>query len=130
MLSPYSWDAKVVLAMAAFAVIYGEFSLTAKLYTTNLLAKAVALLKQLPDILEHSTSLKPQFDALNSLIFAIMEVTKCIIKFRHLPHQYISPEVPPLSVAITHIPTATYWTIRSLVACASQITSLIGLGHE
>ncbi|PKI66640.1 hypothetical protein CRG98_012982 [Punica granatum] len=130
MLSTYSWDVKVVLALAAFAVNYGEFSLIANLYATNMLAKSVALLKQLPDILEHSSSLKPQFDALNNLIAAMLNVTKCILMFRELPPQYISPEMPPLSTAMTHIPTAAYWTLRSIVACASQIASLIGLGQE
>lgn len=128
--SPYSWDVKVVLALAAFAVNYGEFSLIANLYTTNMLAKSVSILKQLPDILEHSSSLKPQFDALNNLIAAMLNVTKCILQFRDLPPQYISAEMPPLSTAMTHIPTAAYWTIRSIVACALQIASLIGLGHE
>ncbi|XP_030458070.1 protein SIEVE ELEMENT OCCLUSION B-like [Syzygium oleosum] len=130
MISAYSWDAKVVLALAAFGVNYGEFSLILHLCPTNHLAKSVALLKQLPDMLEHSNSLKPQFDALNNLIVAMVEVTKCIIQFSELPTQYISAETPPLSTAMTHIPTAAYWTIRSIVSCASQIASLIGLGNE
>ncbi|XP_057970955.1 protein SIEVE ELEMENT OCCLUSION B-like [Malania oleifera] len=129
-LSSYSWDAKVVLALAAFAVNFGEFWLVAHLSTTNPLARSVARLKQLPDILEHSTSLKSRLDALNNLVQATMNVTKCIIEFKELPSQYISPEMPPMSVAVAHIPTAAYWTIRSIVACASQITSLIGSGHE
>ncbi|XP_030531296.1 protein SIEVE ELEMENT OCCLUSION B-like [Rhodamnia argentea] len=130
MISAYSWDAKLVLALAAFGVNYGEFSLIVQLYPSNHLAKSVALLKQLPDMLEHSSSLKPQFDALNNLIFAMVDVAKCIIQFSELPPQYISSEVPPLSTAMTHIPTAVYWTIRSIVSCASQIASLIGLGNE
>ncbi|KAK4778646.1 hypothetical protein SAY86_006174 [Trapa natans] len=130
LLSAYSWDVKVVLALAAFAVNYGEFSLIANLYTTNVLAKSVSILKQLPDILENSTSLKPQFDALHNLIAAMVNVTKCILQFRDLPPQYIAAEAPPLSTAMTYIPTAAYWTIRSIVACASQVASLVGLGHE
>ncbi|KAK1313883.1 hypothetical protein QJS10_CPA06g01249 [Acorus calamus] len=129
-LSNYSWDAKVVLALAAFAVSYGEFWLTAQLYTVNPLAKSVAMLKQVPDILEHTDVLKPRFDALNNLIKSMLNVTKCIIEFKELPTQYISPDASPMSTALTHIPTAVYWTIRSVVACASQIIGLIGLGHE
>lgn len=129
-LSNYSWDAKVVLTLAAFSVIYGEFWLIVQLYTTNSLAKSVALLKQLPDILEHSNMLKPQFDALNHLIKAMMDVTKCIVAFTELPPHYISSEAPPLSIALAHIPIAAYWTIRSVVACASLIASLVGLRHE
>ncbi|XP_077229372.1 protein SIEVE ELEMENT OCCLUSION B-like [Tasmannia lanceolata] len=129
-LSNYSWDAKVVLALAAFSVSYGEFWLTAQLYTVNPLAKSVALLKQLPDILEHTDALKPRFDALNNLIKAMLDVTKCIIEFKELPTEYISSDTPAISMAMTHIPTAVYWTIRSVVACSSQIISLIGMGHE
>ncbi|KAE8697282.1 omega-6 fatty acid desaturase, endoplasmic reticulum isozyme 1 [Hibiscus syriacus] len=130
MLSSYSWDAKVVLTLAAFAVNFGEFWLVLQLCTTNSLAKSVALLKQLPDVLEYSHTLKPHFDALHQLIKAMMEVTKCIVEFTELPSQYISSDVPPMSVAITHIPTAAYWTIRSVVACAAQITSLVRMRHE
>ncbi|CAN1312886.1 Protein SIEVE ELEMENT OCCLUSION B [Linum perenne] len=128
--SSYTWDAKVVLALAAFAVNYGEFWLVAQLYLTNPLAKAVALLKQLPDILERAETLKPRFEALSNLIKAMMDVAKCIVEFKELPSQYISQDTPEMLTATAHIPTAVYWTIRSIVACASQIIGLIGMGHE
>ncbi|KAM7483127.1 hypothetical protein LguiB_007710 [Lonicera macranthoides] len=130
MLSSHKWEAKVVISLAAFTVNYGEFWLVAQLCPTNPLAKSVALLKQLPDIIEHSYSLKSRFDTINNLIKAILDVTKCIIEFKQLPAQYISEETPPLSLAIAHIPIAAYWTIRSMVVCASQITSLLGMSYE
>ena len=130
LLSNYSWDAKLVLTLAAFAANYGEFWLLAQIYTTNQLAKSMAILKQLPVILEHSGPLKPRFEALNNLIKAMMDVTRCIIEFKELPPMYISQDVPALATAMTHIPTAVYWTIRSVVACATQITSLTSMGHE
>lgn len=116
--------------MAAFAMSYGEFWLTAQLHTLNPLAKSVSLLKQLPDILEHTDTLRPRFEALDDLIKAMLQVTKCIIQFKELPADYISPDTPAMTTAMAHIPTATYWTLRSVVACASQIISLIGVGHE
>nr|DAD34397.1 TPA_asm: hypothetical protein HUJ06_005037 [Nelumbo nucifera] len=88
-LASYSWDAKVVLSLAAFAVNYGEFWLVAQLYPTNPLAKSIALLKQLPDILEHSELLKPRFEGLRNLINAMLDLTKCLIEFKELPTQYI-----------------------------------------
>ncbi|XP_059657212.1 protein SIEVE ELEMENT OCCLUSION B-like isoform X1 [Cornus florida] len=129
-LSNYSWDAKVVISLAAFAVCYGEFWLVAHLCATNPLAKSVAILKQLPDIIEHSHSLKSRFDAITNLLKAMIDVTKCIVEFKELPPQYISPDTPPMSLAMAHIPIAAYWTIRSMVACASQITSLLGMSYE
>lgn len=119
-----------MLALAAFATTYGEFWLVAHLYPTNPLAKSVAILKQLPDILEHTDALKPKFEALSSLIKVMVDVAKCIVQFKELPPQYITPDTPAMVTAIAHIPTAVYWTIRSIVACASQIASLIGMSHE
>lgn len=130
LLSSYSWDAKVVLALSAFAVNYGEFWLVAQLYLTNPLAKGIALLKQLPDIIERSAVLKPKFEALNNLIRATLDVAKCIVEFKELPSQYISPDAPEMLSATAHIPTAVYWTVRSIVACATQIIGLTGTGHE
>ncbi|KAA3457621.1 protein SIEVE ELEMENT OCCLUSION B-like [Gossypium australe] len=129
MLSSYSWGAKVVLTLAAFAVNFGEFWLIAQLCTSNSLAKSVALLKQ-PDILEHSQILKSHFDALSKLINAMVDVTKCIVELTELPSKYISIDEPPLSTAMAHIYTATYWIISSVVVCAGQITSLKGMRHE
>jgi hypothetical protein len=120
----------VVLALAAFAVNYGEFWLVVQLYPSNPLAKAVAFLKQLPEILERAEALKPKFEALNNLIKVMLDVTKCIVEFKELPSQYITADTPARVTATALIPTAVYWTIRSIVACASQIMGLIGMGHE
>ncbi|KAF5739583.1 hypothetical protein HS088_TW12G00792 [Tripterygium wilfordii] len=130
MLSSFSWDAKLVLTLAAFALNYGEFWLLAQIYSSNQLAKSMAILKHLSSILEHAGSLKPRFEALNNLIKIMVDVTRCVIEFKELPHMYITPDVPALSTAMALIPTAVYWTIRSVVACASQISSLTAMGHE
>ncbi|KAI4343679.1 hypothetical protein L6164_010999 [Bauhinia variegata] len=129
-LSSYPWHAKVVLTLAAFAVNFGEFWLVAQQSNTNTVAKSVALLKQLPDLVESASVLKPQFDALNLLVKAALDVTKSIVEFKALPSHYISEDTPPMSVASAHIPIAAYWTIRSIVALSSQIISLIGLRNE
>ncbi|KAK2636630.1 hypothetical protein Ddye_031422 [Dipteronia dyeriana] len=127
-LARYSWDAKVVLAMAAFALNYGEFWFVAQLYPTDPLAKSVGLLKQLPDILKRTDTLQSKFEALSNLIKAMLDVAKCIIEFKELPAQYIAPDTPEMVTATAHIPTAVYWTIRSIVVCATQIMGLIGMG--
>ncbi|WOL00417.1 hypothetical protein Cni_G09130 [Canna indica] len=129
-LTNYSWDAKMVISLAAFAASYGEFWLIAQLHAVNPLAKSVALLKQLPGVLEHADVLQPRFEALNSLIHSILNVTMCIIRFKELPPEYVSHDTPEMETASKHIPIAVYWTIRSIVACASQIIALVSLGHE
>ncbi|XP_057542530.1 protein SIEVE ELEMENT OCCLUSION B-like isoform X1 [Amaranthus tricolor] len=130
MLSNYSWDAKVALALAAFAVYYGDFWLVSQLHTVNSLAKSVAILKQLPEIMEHSGSLKPKFEAISNLIRAMVNVTKCIVEFKELPSQYITEDTAEYESASALIPTAAYWIIRSIVACASQIAGLISMSFE
>ncbi|XVE84073.1 hypothetical protein DITRI_Ditri16bG0139700 [Diplodiscus trichospermus] len=130
LLSSYTWDAKLVLSLSAFALNYGEFWLLAQIYSTNQLAKSMAILMQLPSIREDTAPLKPRFDVLNSLIRTITDVTRCVVELNELPSMYISSDVPALATAMTHIPTAVYWTIRSMVACATQITSLSSMGHE
>ncbi|KAG6716117.1 hypothetical protein I3842_04G031100 [Carya illinoinensis] len=130
LVSSFAWDAKMVLALAAFALNYGEFWLLAQIYSTNQLAKAMAFLKQVPGIIEHAGLLKPRFDALSDLIRAVLEVTRTVVEFKELPSAYITQEVPALSSAFAQIPTAVYWTIRSIVACAAQISSFTSLGYE
>lgn len=130
MVTNYAWDAKAVLALAAFAVYYGEFWLVAQLFPTNSLAKSVAILKQLPEIMERSDALKPKYEAISNLIRAMIKVTKCIVEFNELPQQYITSETPAYESADALIPTAAYWIIRSIVACASQIMGLITMSHE
>ncbi|KAL5991255.1 hypothetical protein ACLOJK_012162 [Asimina triloba] len=129
-LSSFSWDAKLVLALAAFAVSYGEFWLTAQQFSLNPLAKSVALLKQLPDILEQTNSLKPHFDAIDALIEEMLDVANSIIELKELPTDYITSDAPAMIMATSHIPTAAYWTVRGIIACMSQMIGLIGFGHE
>ena len=130
MLASYSWDTKLVLTLAAFALNYGEFWLLAQIYSSNQLAKSIAILKRLPIILENSGPLKPRFDALYNLIKVVMDVARCVVELKDLPPTYISHEVPALSSAMAHFPAAVYWTVRSVLACAAQITSLTTMGYE
>ncbi|KAJ0771805.1 putative sieve element occlusion [Helianthus annuus] len=126
----YHWDAKLALILAAFALNYGEFWLLAQIYSSNQLAKSMAILKQVPMIMEHSAPLKPRSDALNRLIHSVLELTQCIIQFKELPSTYVSYEVPAMARALNIVPTAVYWNVRGIIACAAQITNLTSMGHE
>lgn len=129
MLSSYSWDAKVVMALAAFAANFGEFWLVAQLYATNRLAKSVARLKHIHETLEQVHDLGPKFETVNNLLGAMLDVTNYIVQFHELPPKYIDPEAPEMSTASNLIPGAVYWTIRSIVSCASYILGITGLGQ-
>lgn len=129
-LSSYSWEAKVVLALAAFAMNYGEFCLIAQLHTVNPLAKSLSLLMQLQHIIDQHTDIrKPRFDAITNLIEAMLDVTYRIVEFKKISSEYISDSPHILVARMEMIPTSAYWTIRSAVACATQITMHISHGH-
>ncbi|OVA20550.1 Sieve element occlusion [Macleaya cordata] len=81
LLGNFTWDAKLVVALAAFATSYGEFCLLIQLYPINPLAVSIAMLKQLPNNFD---TFKPRFKALSSLVKAMVDVTKCIIEFEGL----------------------------------------------
>lgn len=125
MLSSYSWDAKAVISIASFAVNYGEFWLVARLFTRDPLAKSVALLKQLPNMVDYSDMLKGQFNMINDLVKKALEVAKCMAELERLPPKYIS-DAESMTRALNYIPIAVYWIIRSLVACSSQLKHILG----
>ncbi|THG23363.1 hypothetical protein TEA_006455 [Camellia sinensis var. sinensis] len=132
MLSSYSWDAKLVLTLSALALYYGHFWLLLQIHTSNPLAKSMAMLKQLPLIIEHygSGPLKSRFDALSNLITAMLDLSRCIVALTELPSSYVTQDTPALSAATATIPIAVYWTVRGMLACATQITCLACFGHE
>ncbi|WCJ21226.1 Protein SIEVE ELEMENT OCCLUSION B [Euphorbia peplus] len=130
--SSYSWEAKLVLTMAAFTLNYAESCLVAQAYSSDTFSKSMALLKQMrkPFILELIERSKPQFDALKNLIKMMMDVTSCVVDFKELPSTYISTEIPSFTEGLSFIPTAVYRTIRSIVACGTWINNLPKMGYE
>ncbi|KAK9277418.1 hypothetical protein L1049_006961 [Liquidambar formosana] len=120
LLSYDSCYAKVVIALAAFALNCGKHLLVSQLYPKNPLAKSVAILEQLPHVADTE---KPKFC---KLIMAMLDVAKCIADFEDLPSQYMTPDTPVMqNITAQYFPKAVEWTIRSIVACVSQI-----MGHE
>ncbi|XP_039158455.1 protein SIEVE ELEMENT OCCLUSION B-like [Eucalyptus grandis] len=126
----FPWDAKPVLTLAAFAFNYGQFWLLNQVYSSNQLAKPIAILKQLPVTMESMGALESRLDKLNSLIQAMLEVTGFLADLKELSSAFGSKEVPALSAAMAPVPVVVYWTIRSAVSCASQITNFTSFSHE
>ncbi|KAK6920495.1 Sieve element occlusion, N-terminal [Dillenia turbinata] len=125
LLSSYSWESIGVLSVAALAANFGELWLVAQLSTTNQLAKAVSFLKQLPSGLMDQAN-HAKYEVLTTLIFTIISVVEYIILFKELRTQHITLEVPALTEALSKVPNAIYWTVRTAVACGIMITSLVG----
>ncbi|KAJ0727262.1 putative sieve element occlusion [Helianthus annuus] len=86
-----------------------------------------------PDTTHHGT--QPEIDAMvESVIYndvnEMLEVMALTINKVSCEINLVSPDTPELVTATAHIPTAVYWIIRSIVACASILINLIGMGHE
>ncbi|GMY27252.1 protein SIEVE ELEMENT OCCLUSION B-like [Fagus crenata] len=126
MLSSYSCDARAVMTLAAFTLDYGKFWLLMQIHTSDQLAKSMAFLKGLPVLAEHSGLQKRQqaLAELNNLIKVTLEVIKCIFELEKLPN-YGRENVPALSKALYHIPLDSYWVIRTVIGCSTQMTGLI-----
>ncbi|KAM0988720.1 hypothetical protein ACFX13_012866 [Malus domestica] len=124
-LSSYSWEAKAVLTLAAFAMEYGEFWLLAQLQESDRLAKSIAILKRVPVLLKPSDLHKKRQAVLelNNLIKATLQVIECIDQFDKLS-SYDPKDVPALALAMDHIPVDVYWAVATVVACATKITIL------
>ncbi|XP_027772611.1 protein SIEVE ELEMENT OCCLUSION B-like isoform X2 [Solanum pennellii] len=132
-LTTYAWDTKVAITFAAFAQLYGEFGLLTHQYTTNPLAKSVAIIMELPEIMTRQDILKQKFDAIHDLIDKMLDVTKCIIEFRDVQssqNQHVITQELEMLINTAHISTAAYWTMRAAVMCAAMILNLIAIGHE
>ncbi|KAK6924640.1 Sieve element occlusion, C-terminal [Dillenia turbinata] len=125
LLSGYSWESIGVLSAAALAANFGELWLVAQLSPTNQLAKSVSLLKQLPSGLTDQAN-KVKYEVLTTLIVTIVSVVEYVIRLKELRTQHITLEVQALTEALTKVPNAIYWTVRSAVACGIMITSLVG----
>jgi hypothetical protein len=104
-LSTYSWDAKAVLALSAFASEYGDFCLLAQLSSSDEFAKSMGIMKQVPIILKRPDLKKHgnSIDELNTLVKATLKVIESIFELENLFVNYIK-DIPKLSTAMECIP--------------------------
>ncbi|XP_020419077.1 protein SIEVE ELEMENT OCCLUSION C-like isoform X2 [Prunus persica] len=126
LLGNYKWGAKVALVLASFVASYGEFRLLMQLNSSSP-SISVAMPKQLP---ADSSPLKPRFKALSLLVNAMVDVTKCIIKFEKLPLSHVELDDETKAVTKSQIYIAVYWIIRGILICSSQITDSTAMKSE
>ncbi|KAJ7979935.1 Protein SIEVE ELEMENT OCCLUSION B [Quillaja saponaria] len=130
-LSSYSWDAKAVLTLGAFALDYGEFWLLAQTNQVNHLAKSIGVLRGVPVITKPAGLQKHRqaITELNNVIKATLQVIETIFELEKLSH-YDTKDVPALASSMDQIPVDAYWAIITVVACATQINCLIRDGQH
>ncbi|KAF4353562.1 hypothetical protein G4B88_003113 [Cannabis sativa] len=126
-LSNYSWEAKAVLALAAFAFEFGDLWLMAQLYHSDPLAQHLAVLKRVPALIKTTSELQKRRQAvfeLSSLIMVAMRVIAIFDEFERLTAGYDVKGIPGLSSALDHMPVDVYWAILTIAACATKLSIL------
>ncbi|CAL0299867.1 unnamed protein product [Lupinus luteus] len=124
-LSTYSWDAKAVLTLAAFALEYGEFWLLSQHQPTDLLAKSLAIIKRVPSLTKDLGKHRIAILEFNTLIKATLKVIELIFELGKLASIHNTKDVPALIPALEQIPVDVYWAIITVAAIVTQIDSLI-----
>ena len=125
-LSKYSWDTKALLALAAFALDYGDFWLLAQaLNQPGQLTKSLAILRRVTILLKPEDLQKKRqaIVELNNLIKATFQVIEILFELEKLT-SYEPKDVPALAKAMDHSPVDVYWTIVTVVACSTKINFL------
>ena len=114
----YSWEAKAAIILAGFASNLGFYCLVAQLYEeSHPFAKSLALLQLPPNILKQS-SLKAKFEEL----LEIFEVVLGLIK------DTVTVKIQSQSVSENYLVKAVSLITQSIVACASEMLSLVAKG--
>ncbi|XP_057948274.1 protein SIEVE ELEMENT OCCLUSION B-like [Malania oleifera] len=125
-LSNYSWEAKAMLTLAAFALDYGEFWLLAQSQSSDQLAKSLAVLRPVPVITKPAALQKHKkaLIELNSLIRDTLEVIESIFELEKLT-SYEPKDIPALAGIVHDVPVHVCQAIITVVACATQVTCLV-----
>lgn len=116
-LRDFSWDAKAVIVVAAFALEFGKFWQLAPI-PRDKLGKSLAELNGLQSMMENTQHLA----SFSILVRKVMQVIQCITDWKKLiTAEYSIKDVAALSDTLHEIPVLTYWTIITLVTCTSNI---------
>ncbi|KAH1215901.1 Protein SIEVE ELEMENT OCCLUSION B [Glycine max] len=109
-LRDYSWDAKAVIVLGAFALEYGKFWQLAHIPRDIKLGKSLAELNGLQSIMGNVQHLAN----FNSLVQKIEQVVKCITDWKKMiTVEYNVKDVPSLTDTLHLIPVLAYWTIST-----------------
>ncbi|WJX12410.1 hypothetical protein P8452_02917 [Trifolium repens] len=125
-LSNYSWFAKGVLTLSAFALEFGEFWLLSQYLPTEPLAKSLAIIKRVPQLTKPE-AIRKHHNAileLNNLIKASWQVIDIIIELERLNSHHDIKEVPALAPALEQFPVDVYWVIITIAAIVTQLECL------
>lgn len=131
-LKDYSWDAKAVLTLAAFALDYGEFWHFAQFYSSDQLTKSMGILKRVPIVLipQSIEKYRKPIIALNNLIKETLDVIECIFKLEQIFTKLDLNDEPTLSTAKDCISVDVFWAIITIVDCMARMCCLVTDGDR
>ncbi|MED6195714.1 Sieve element occlusion [Stylosanthes scabra] len=116
-LKTYSWDAKAVISVAAFALEYGNLVYLKEVHQSNITDQVANSLKQLNQVESRNISIEA-----SKLVNVVMEAVHHVTEWaKWSSNGYDTEDVPSLSLALQQIPFVVYWTLASLVACTANI---------
>ncbi|KAK7278466.1 hypothetical protein RJT34_23495 [Clitoria ternatea] len=116
-LRSYSWDAKALIAIAAFSLEYGSLVHLNRYTATEVLGNS---LKQLNQVQTRKVSVE-----LADLISYIVQVFQQIKEWAAWSAEGYDPEdVPALTEAFQEIPVVVYWIIASIVASTGNLVGV------
>ncbi|XP_031104667.1 protein SIEVE ELEMENT OCCLUSION B-like isoform X2 [Ipomoea triloba] len=127
-LSSYSWMAKGVVALAAFAVNYGQFRLVVEPRSGggDDTATVVAFLEQVPEEMCKTDLYRDITDLADALLLLIRTIWKLSCFYT----KFIKPGGEAIKRLNHQLPTIISWIIQSIVVCQSLITNLAHTGYE
>ncbi|KAK7391686.1 hypothetical protein VNO78_20105 [Psophocarpus tetragonolobus] len=115
-LRSYSWDAKALVTLAAFALEYGNLLYLRDVATPD---------NQLTNSLKQLNQVQSRSDPATKLVGLVMDVLRDIQEWARLSTlDYDIVEVPSLTDAQQEVPVVVYWIIASLVAASSNLVGL------
>ncbi|KAK7268784.1 hypothetical protein RIF29_21493 [Crotalaria pallida] len=112
-LKTYSWDAKALVTLAAFALEYGNLLYLNQVSTPGPLVNS---LKQLNQVQNRKLPAANYVELVGDVIQHIQDWAKS--------SSYDTEEVPSLSDALQEIPVVVYWTLAFLVASTGNLTGV------
>ncbi|KAK6134858.1 hypothetical protein DH2020_031399 [Rehmannia glutinosa] len=113
---------KAILAVVAFATMYGKVRLVALVQNSNQLARSITLLKQQPDI-QGESDLTKWFDALNKVMKLTLDVSDRVMDMKET--QLAVNNLENVIRTQMLLSTAVYRIINVVVICWSQVVTIL-----
>ncbi|KAG6593861.1 Protein SIEVE ELEMENT OCCLUSION B, partial [Cucurbita argyrosperma subsp. sororia] len=122
----YSWEAKAVLTLTAFATEYGDIWHLNHYSSLDPLAKSLSMIKRVPLLKKQLEGMKYRqvLVSPNSLIYSCLRAMKYITQLKNFA-KYDTKELSVLSSVLRQIPLVSYWIIHIIVAARIEISSYL-----